>query len=154
MLRTVSLIALLNLLLLAACSSQAEEPTVQTYSQALATQCGGIGGFACPNGQQCIIHEDYPDAMGVCVGRPEGKGPVDCSLVLCLAVECPQGFERIFPGNQCCGQCVPARKSTSEEGRCTTAADCSDLIHIMCVGSWSCDSGYCAYTCDSEPVSL
>jgi hypothetical protein len=152
--RIATSLALVGALALVACSSQSEEPAVQTYSQALATQCGGIAGFPCPAGQQCIIHDNYPDAMGVCVGRPAGSGPVDCSLVLCMAVACQDGWERIYTPNDCCGRCVPAKKSTSDEGRCQTVADCSDLPHIMCVGAWSCDAGYCAYTCDSDPVSL
>lgn len=40
--------------------------------------CGGIAGFACPEGQWCDMDGDYPDASGTC--RPQGEcdAPADC----------------------------------------------------------------------------
>lgn len=35
-----------------------------------------------------------------------------------------------------------------KEGECRTPQDCEGLIHIMCVGSWSCENGKCVYNCD------
>jgi hypothetical protein len=79
----------------------------------------------------------------------------DCSLVLCLAVECPAGFTRHFTPAQCCGVCVGDPHAALPEGSCSTPNDCEGLVHIMCVGSWSCDAGSCSYTCDGgEPLSI
>lgn len=30
-------------------------------------ECGGIAGFNCPEGYECKISDNYPDAMGRCV---------------------------------------------------------------------------------------
>lgn len=76
-------------------------------------------------------------------------GPVDCSLVYCLAVECPEGWERVYNGpNDCCGTCKEL--NPSDDGYCNNAAQCEDLVHIMCVGSWSCVDNACEYNCDGS----
>ena len=30
--------------------------------------CGGIAGIQCPNGQECILEGNFPDAGGTCSG--------------------------------------------------------------------------------------
>ena len=135
-----------------------EAPAQVASVEALSSQetCGGIAGFACPEGQRCLIHEDYPDAMGTCVGHDESRRWNDrCSTIHCLAVACPDGYERVITPGRCCGVCVPRPGRDLPEGSCRTAADCDGLIHIMCVGSWSCEAGRCAYECDGgEPLAL
>ncbi len=108
--------------------------------------CGGIAGFECPEGMWCKLDGNYPDAGGTCKGSPAGD---DCSLVRCIGPDsCPAGQTYHAPkGKDCCGSCKGPDKSV-DEGYCETAADCDGLIHIMCVGSWSCDSNQCAYDCD------
>lgn len=83
-----------------------------------------------------------------------GNGPVDCSLVLCYAVECPEGTSRHYTPSNCCGTCIPD-SNNPDEGSCKNAQQCENagLIHIQCVGSWSCDAGKCAYTCDTTAVT-
>jgi hypothetical protein len=82
--------------------------------------------------------------------RAGGGGPTDCSTVYCLTVECPDGFERRYTPNDCCGTCVQINPST--DGYCNNAVQCEGLVHIECVGDWTCDSHVCNYTCDTSEV--
>lgn len=138
------------------------------YDHAAATQqdaranhqfCGGIAGFECPEGMWCQLDGDYPDAGGECRGAPvggNGNGNAGaCELVRCMQVECPEGQRYREPNNgNCCGTCVGPEPAPVDEGYCEVPSDCDGLIHIMCVGSWSCDSNQCVYTCDTSPVEL
>jgi hypothetical protein len=90
------------------------------------------------------------------VGTVEAAASDRCAAVLCAAVACADGYVlKTTPGN-CCGTCVRAPKEEElPEGSCNTASDCEGLVHIMCVGSWSCVENQCSYTCEtSEPVSF
>lgn len=80
--------------------------------------------------------------------RTTGAGHTDCSTVYCIAVECPEGFERHYTPNDCCGTCKPINPST--EGYCNTASQCEGLVHIQCVGDWTCEANACTYTCDTS----
>lgn len=75
----------------------------------------------------------------------------DCSLVRCPGPSICQPGEKWVPasGKQCCGKCVG--KPT---GQCVTPKDCEGLVHIMCVGSWTCENYTCAYVCDGVAVPL
>ena len=112
--------------------------------------CGGIAAFQCPEGQKCLIKESYPDASGTCVGGSQAKNWNEkCATVLCLAAECPAGYGRHFDPGHCCGRCIPDNATVAPpEGQCKSPTDCGSLIHIMCVGSWSCTAGTCDYNCD------
>lgn len=134
------------------------EGPVLTYDQSLAQggdMCGGIAGLQCPDGQRCLITEDYPDAAGMCVGAQDYNNHRDrCDLVRCIALACPEGFDRIYTPEHCCGMCVPSGGGQGQgqgqgEGSCSQPSDCEGLPHIMCVGSWSCERNQCSYTCDS-----
>jgi len=37
---------------------------------------------------------------------------------------------------------------------CTQASDCSDKVHIMCVGKWSCIENKCVWNCESEATII
>lgn len=142
---------------LGACVGDAREPTdpqVGSDSHALShALCGGIAGLSCPDGQKCLLEGDYPDASGVCVGPPELHGwKSKCKLVLCAAVECPLGQHRQFTPGRCCGICVPDGPPAPADGGCKTAQDCEGLIHIMCVGQWSCNAGECEYNCTTSTL--
>ncbi|MFA6035610.1 MAG: protease inhibitor I42 family protein [Candidatus Micrarchaeia archaeon] len=88
-------------------------------------QCGGIAGFQCPAGYDCILDGTYPDAGGVCVPQVCGGEQ---------KITCPDGYEcqaltrcggsRCGPDSE--GKCV--QKGISPElppaSYCETAADC------------------------------
>jgi len=137
---------------------ESSQPELLTYDAELnpnGQMCGGIAGFQCPEGQRCLIVDDYADAAGVCVGKKQWQ---DCSTVRCLQPICPEGFEPLATGKGCCDYICRATPNDGnggddlQEGQCRTAADCEGLVHIMCVGSWSCDNGWCSYTCDSTTI--
>lgn len=119
----------------------------QTYKARPDTAvCGGIAGFVCPEGQRCLMRDDYPDAMGVCVGARDRT--VDCSAVRCAMPVCAEGFDAVPSGQGCCDyHCRRSHDDTPEVGACEVPSDCDGLVHIMCVGEWSCDTGFCSYTC-------
>ncbi|TNE86467.1 MAG: hypothetical protein EP330_22275 [Deltaproteobacteria bacterium] len=83
-------------------------------------------------------------------------GPVDCSTVYCFAVECPEGFERVYNGpNDCCGTCKEVKPSGA--GQCNNVRQCendADLVRLACVGSWDCVDNACVYTCDTSDTGL
>lgn len=132
------------------------EPTPNTgKADAPQRTCGTILGLVCDEGYRCEYDGNYPDAGGKCVKET----PKDmCQYVKCMQVEsCPKGFHVSRRG--CCSVCVPNGNSNLPEGQCKTVKDCDGLIHIMsgdvsvmCVGSWTCDAGYCKYSCFSGPV--
>jgi hypothetical protein len=151
-------LAFVTVTVLGCAANTADESDIAKSSAALErASCGGIAGLICPEGQQCVMHETYPDAMGFCAGPGEARAEHDrCALIRCLAVECPAGQIRKYSAGNCCGVCVNDPKSTPlPEGSCNSPADCDGLIHIMCVGSWACVSGSCSYSCDvGDPISL
>lgn len=117
--------------------------------------CGGIAAIQCPEGYYCEYTGDgsIPDAGGNC--RPLSQHTM-CQFVKCMKVtSCPKGFH--ISRGRCCSSCVPNGNDPNlPDGKCHTATDCSGLIHIMgsdvttmCVGSWSCNQGYCQYSCGS-----
>lgn len=136
------------------CMEMDTEQGTVTYDQSLAEKpiCGGIAGFQCPEGMKCLIKDSYPDASGVCVG-PQEK--TDCAAVKCSFPACEKGFEPVQVGGGCCNyKCKRTRDAGDDTGTCTQPSDCEGLIHPLCVGSWSCQAGACAWACDSEPVSF
>ena len=71
----------------------------------------------------------------VCVG-PDSR----CAAVLCAAVECPAGQERVFSNGQCCGKCV-AKHAVKQ---CSSDADCPQYYCIQCPCPYSeCRGGSC-----------
>ena len=56
--------------------------------------CGGIAGIPCPQGYQCTLDGDYPDAGGKCE-------LVTCLPVMC-ALYCEYGYETDEHGCQLC----------------------------------------------------
>jgi hypothetical protein len=136
------------------------EPASMTYEPVLDDAkadnthalCGGIAGFSCPDGQKCRIHETYPDAMGQCVGQPEyNNWRETCQYVKCVMPLCAEGWELFQGGNHCCPTCVRHGGGNNlPEGQCKNVNDCDGLIHILCLGNWSCDHGWCSYTCGVE----
>ncbi len=57
-------------------------------------------------------------------------------------LQCPAGQKCHLDGSypDASDTCVP-------ETFCTTTADCSNLIHPMCVGAWQCAANTCSYHC-------
>lgn len=58
-----------------------------------------------------------------CVGRTDR-----CATVLCAAVECPEGQQRVSSPGDCCGHCVPERGIQE----CRTDDDCPIYYCIQC----------------------
>ncbi len=96
----------------------------------------------------CSVEAGVPDEGSTQTNEAAAK-PASCDLVKCAA--CAAGYEMSpTPGN-CC-RCV---KSKGPDGSCTTPSDCDGLVHIMCVGSWSCVANQCSYTCTTtDPVTV
>jgi hypothetical protein len=154
--RFLTIAIMAGALLAAGCVIDDYETPYQTYSNELSLPggsgngggsgqgqfCGGIAGIQCPDGFECHLDGSYPDAGGTC----ERARPDHCATTLCAQVRCRAGFRNHTPPGRCCGMCIPDHEMN--EGQCRTAADCSGLIHILCVGSWSCVQNTCEYHCD------
>lgn len=48
------------------CMTDSGELFVKNYSGEF---CGGFGGILCPEGYECKLDGDYPDAGGICVSK-------------------------------------------------------------------------------------
>jgi hypothetical protein len=114
--------------------------------------CGGIAGFPCPDGMRCKLDGNYPDAGGTCIG-PQGPRQWICPMI---AIRCMEGTRPVEVGH-CNWKCVPHHPQ--DQGQCRTDADCArwaydnNIPHIMCVGSWTCERGQCAYQCSSTSLA-
>ncbi len=90
-----------------------------------------------------------------------------CGAVQCPELHCRPGQTPTYVGPEpCCKKCVSrniaVKKRTAmsdrpekHKGQCKVPADCKHLIHIQCVGQWSCINEKCVYRCTSgKPVLL
>jgi hypothetical protein len=59
-------------------------------------------------------------------------------------IRCPEGEWCDLAGTY-----PDASGTCRAQGTCTDAADCEGqgMVHIQCVGTWSCDSGRCSFEC-------
>jgi hypothetical protein len=64
-----------------------------------------------------------------------------------VGIQCPKGLTCKLDGDypDAGGTCVP-------EGYCDAPEECFGLIHIMCMGYWTCEKHQCGYHCGIEPA--
>jgi hypothetical protein len=87
---------------LLACSSAPEDNSTGTDDEELRTAkiCGGFAGIACPDGYECHLKGNYPDASGTCkkTKKPRVTDYQDCDV--------DDDCTRVNNVEKCCGDCT------------------------------------------------
>jgi len=139
---------------LAACASSADgfDGTASTDEEIISgSMCGGFAGIQCPQGYDCKLAGNYPDASGTCrKSKSEGKM---CGGI--AAIACPQGYSCQLAGNypDAAGKC-------HKDVACVQKVMCMSNAHFdtslcQCVTNVTCSNLKCAsgYHCEMKGIN-
>ena len=124
---------------LAACSASTEDAAttdVDGQDEELInnSMCGGFAGIPCPDGYECKLAGNYPDAAGTCKKlKYEGK---TCGGFVLHPPTCPKGYD-----------CVHDPKTNPDlPGHCHKSPTC--VQKVMCMSNAHFDTNLCQCVTD------
>lgn len=140
----------------AACAGSADgvDDTASTDEEIISgSMCGGIAALQCPQGYDCKLAGNYPDASGTCrKSRIEGH---TCGGFVMNAYQCPTGYS-----------CIMTSKTPDMPGKCHKDVACVQKVMCMvnahfdtslcqCVNNVTCKTLTCAggYHCEMKGIN-
>jgi hypothetical protein len=116
--------------------------------------CGGFAGIACPDGYECQLAGNYPDASGTCHKlRYEGKV---CGGFVKNPPTCPKGYSCILDGKtpDMPGHCHKDPKVCVQNVMCMSNAHWDGTL-CKCVTNVTCKTLTCSkgYHCETKGLN-